>query len=54
MQIRRKILDIIHGIYSDAELFVVGSTINGCGSKDADMDLCCTVERYDAFMNERT
>jgi len=53
MHMRNKILMVIREIYHDAELFVVGSTINGCGSFNADMDLCCAIEHTDYPINER-
>lgn len=54
MQIRKKILDVIRGgLYREADLFVVGSTINGCGSFNADMDLCCSIDQPNFTGNER-
>jgi DNA polymerase sigma len=53
MQMRMKILNSIREYYDDAELFVVGSTINGCGSFNADMDLCCSIENTTHVANER-
>lgn len=52
--IRKKILDVIREFYRYADLYVVGSTINGCGSFNADMDLCCSIPRNEHSTNERT
>ncbi|KAI6182334.1 hypothetical protein M3Y97_00369000 [Aphelenchoides bicaudatus] len=54
MEIRKKILEVIREIYREADLFVVGSTINGCGSFNADMDLCCSITRNEHGGNERS
>ncbi|VDN01447.1 unnamed protein product [Thelazia callipaeda] len=40
MVVRQKLLALIRQIYRDANLIAVGSTVNGCGSYNSDMDLC--------------
>ncbi|VDO56897.1 unnamed protein product, partial [Onchocerca flexuosa] len=40
MTVRQKLLTLIHQVYKDSNLIAVGSTVNGCGSYNSDMDLC--------------
>lgn len=54
MQIRQKILNVINEFDRTAGLFVVGSTINGCGSLNADMDMCCAIRKPTYEVNERS
>ncbi|CAD5206380.1 unnamed protein product [Bursaphelenchus okinawaensis] len=44
MEVRRNLLNAIKQGYPDANLVVVGSTVNGCGSVTSDMDLCCIIK----------
>ncbi|KAI6232963.1 hypothetical protein M3Y99_00956500 [Aphelenchoides fujianensis] len=43
MRCRNDLQTRIAQIFSHARLYAVGSTINGCGSHDSDMDLCCHI-----------
>lgn len=43
MDVRRRLNALIAQSWSNVNLYVVGSTINGCGSFSSDMDLCCCV-----------
>ncbi|VBB27905.1 unnamed protein product, partial [Acanthocheilonema viteae] len=40
MTVRQKLLTLIRQVYKDSNLIAVGSTVNGCGSYNSDMDLC--------------
>ncbi|TKR61248.1 hypothetical protein L596_028382 [Steinernema carpocapsae] len=51
MRARRMIHEIIQQSYPSSQLVVVGSTLNGCGSFNSDLDMCLCVQdvqgRYD-------
>ena len=40
VEIKNLLEGIIHQIFPEAKLYIFGSTITGCGSKDSDLDLC--------------
>ncbi|KAI6203356.1 hypothetical protein M3Y94_00546800 [Aphelenchoides besseyi] len=46
MKARDQLQSCIRQVFPNARLFAVGSTVNGCGSYDSDMDLCCVVSGY--------
>ncbi|VDD91768.1 unnamed protein product [Enterobius vermicularis] len=53
MRVREELLDLIRKVglhlelvYPTGSLFVVGSSINGCGTNDSDMDLCLNLPHY--------
>jgi hypothetical protein len=68
MNVRKVLLATIQGYFKEAQLFVVGSTINGCGSLNADMDceslafnliftyfsVCCSIGRYNKDKSDRS
>uniref|UniRef100_A0A914WKG8 DRBM domain-containing protein n=1 Tax=Plectus sambesii TaxID=2011161 RepID=A0A914WKG8_9BILA len=54
MKVRKALLDRLQMLIPSCRLFAVGSTINGCGSYNSDMDLCLTVpDSYVGFDTER-
>ncbi|KAI6178759.1 hypothetical protein M3Y98_00536600 [Aphelenchoides besseyi] len=46
MKARDQLQSCIRQVFPNARLFAVGSTVNGCGSYDSDMDLCCVTPDY--------
>lgn len=49
LQIRAQILRLIQNQIPNAELYIVGSSINGLGSFNCDMDMCLLIPDADAF-----
>ncbi|VDN23978.1 unnamed protein product [Gongylonema pulchrum] len=55
MGVRQKLLALIREVFPEADLVAVGSTVNGCGSYNSDMDLClCLPITANGFTSERT
>ncbi|VDN24667.1 unnamed protein product [Gongylonema pulchrum] len=55
MGVRQKLLALIREVFPEADLVAVGSTVNGCGSYNSDMDLClCLPITANGFASERT
>ncbi|VDM45763.1 unnamed protein product [Toxocara canis] len=40
MEVRERLLALVRTVYEDANIVAVGSTVNGCGAYNSDMDLC--------------
>uniref|UniRef100_A0A0R3RVM5 PAP-associated domain-containing protein n=1 Tax=Elaeophora elaphi TaxID=1147741 RepID=A0A0R3RVM5_9BILA len=55
MTVRQKLLTLIRQVYKDSNLIAVGSTVNGCGSYNSDMDLCiCQPYKNHSFEASRS
>ncbi|EJD76738.1 hypothetical protein LOAG_16408 [Loa loa] len=55
MTVRQKLLTLIRQVYKDSNLIAVGSTVNGCGSYNSDMDLCiCQPYKNHSFEANRS
>ncbi|EJW70703.1 hypothetical protein WUBG_18386 [Wuchereria bancrofti] len=55
MTVRQKLLALVRQVYKDSNLIAVGSTVNGCGSYNSDMDLCiCQPYKNHSFEANRS
>ncbi|KAM3728798.1 Poly(A) RNA polymerase GLD2 [Dirofilaria immitis] len=55
MTVRQKLLALVRQVYKDSNLVAVGSTVNGCGSYNSDMDLCiCQPYKNHSFEANRS
>ncbi|GMT05215.1 hypothetical protein PENTCL1PPCAC_27389, partial [Pristionchus entomophagus] len=54
MSVRMSLLELAQKVFSgfSVNMFAVGSTINGCGSYNSDMDLCLVVYNRDGSITE--
>ncbi|TPP66273.1 Poly(A) RNA polymerase gld 2 A [Fasciola gigantica] len=43
VHLRNALLEVVSGVFKHAGLFIVGSSMNGFGSDQSDMDMCLTV-----------
>ncbi|VDD91498.1 unnamed protein product [Enterobius vermicularis] len=54
MRVREKLLNVVRRLYPSARLIAVGSTINGCGAYNSDMDLCmCLPDPHRGYHTDR-
>ncbi|VDK85392.1 unnamed protein product [Litomosoides sigmodontis] len=55
MAVRQKLLTLVRQVYKESNLIAVGSTVNGCGSYNSDMDLCiCQPYKNHSFEANRS
>ncbi|RDD37192.1 Poly(A) RNA polymerase GLD2 [Trichoplax sp. H2] len=54
MQLRSALLHAIKTVYKDASLHIVGSSTNGFGSEDSDIDFCAVVNNNREFTRRKT
>ncbi|VDP72729.1 unnamed protein product [Echinostoma caproni] len=47
VHLRNALLEVVSGVFKNAGLFIVGSSMNGFGSDQSDMDMCLTVTSQD-------
>uniref|UniRef100_A0A1I7Y4Q4 PAP-associated domain-containing protein n=1 Tax=Steinernema glaseri TaxID=37863 RepID=A0A1I7Y4Q4_9BILA len=52
MRAREMIHHVIRGAFPDSQLVVVGSTLNGCGSFNSDLDMCLCVRNPQGYYDD--